>query len=234
MANWRCPYCLQNATLQDANKSNDQHSFSHNNLDGPLGLFTSVSVCPNQDCRQYVITASLWKRVFSQGTWTIHGIVPLQEWSLRPNSSAKPLPDYIPKAIAEDYQEACLIETLSPKASATLSRRALQGMIRDFHGIVKPRLFDEITALQEKTDPLTWAAIDAVRKIGNIGAHMEKDIDSIIEVELDEARLLIELIETLIDEWYVERHARTLRMNAIIAAAAAKSARKANGEVPSA
>jgi Domain of unknown function (DUF4145) len=31
-------------------------------------------------------------------------------------------------------------------------------------------------ALEEKVDPQTWDAIDSVRKIGNIGAHMEADI----------------------------------------------------------
>jgi hypothetical protein len=50
-------------------------------------------------------------------------------------------------------------------------------MIRDFWGIKKARLVDEIEAIAEKTDADTWAAIDSVRKIGNIGAHMEKDIN---------------------------------------------------------
>ncbi len=63
-------------------------------------------------------------------------------------------------------------------------------MIRNFWGIAKPRLIDEVDALQDKVDPLTWSAIDAVRRIGNIGAHMEKDIDLIVDVEPDEAELL--------------------------------------------
>jgi hypothetical protein len=50
-----------------------------------------------------------------------------------------------------------------------------------------------------------WEGIDAVRNVGNIGAHMEKDIDLIVGVEPDEAKLLIGLIETLIDDWYVAR-----------------------------
>jgi hypothetical protein len=48
-----------------------------------------------------------------------------------------PLPDYIPEQIKDDYYEACSILNLSPKASATLARRCLQGMIRDFWGITK-------------------------------------------------------------------------------------------------
>lgn len=50
----------------------------------------------------------------------------------------------------------------------------------------KDRLVDEINAIQEKIDPITWQAIDSVRSIGNIGVHMEKDIDFIIAVEPDE------------------------------------------------
>jgi len=38
-------------------------------------------------------------------------------------------------------------------------------------------------------DPLTWEAIDAVRKLGNIGAHMEKDINVIVDVDPEEAEL---------------------------------------------
>ena len=72
------------------------------------------------------------------------------------------------------------IRDLSPKASATLARRALQGMIRDYWKVSKGRLIDEIDAIKEKVDPITWKAIDAIRRIGNIGAHMEKDINVII------------------------------------------------------
>lgn len=57
-----------------------------------------------------------------------------REWHLIPPSGAKAFPDFVPAAIRADYEEACLIVDLSPKASATLSRRALQGMIRDFWG----------------------------------------------------------------------------------------------------
>jgi hypothetical protein len=135
----------------------------------------------------------------------------LHTWNLLPESEARVLPDYIPTPIREDYLEACRIRDLSPKASATLSRRCLQGMIRDFHGISKDRLFDEIKALEEVVDPDVWASIDAVREVGNIGAHMKKDIDVIVDVEPKEAQLLIGLIEQLIDDWYVAREERKKR-----------------------
>jgi Domain of unknown function (DUF4145) len=139
----------------------------------------------------------------------------------------KVFPDYVPPPILADYREACLIRDLSPKASATLSRRCLQGMIRDFWGVKKARLVDEIEAIKDKVAPATWSAIDAIRKIGNIGAHMEKDINLVIDVELEEAALLIGLIEMLIHDWYIVKHEREQHMAKIIAAAGTKDQAKA-------
>lgn len=72
-------------------------------------------------------------------------------------------------------------------------------------------LKQEIDALKEKIDPGDWGAIDAVRRLGNIGAHMEKDVNIIVEVEPDEAQLLIGLIETLFEDWYVTREQKAAR-----------------------
>ncbi len=99
-------------------------------------------------------------------------------------------------------------------------------MIRDFWKIKKGRLIDEIDALKEQIDTEVWEAIDAVRRVGNIGAHMEKDIDLIIEVDPDEAGLLIELVEQLFDEWYVKREQRNDRMSKLKVMAAAKATQK--------
>ncbi len=132
----------------------------------------------------------------------------------------------MPQAILDDYCESCAIRDLSPKAAATLARRCLQGMVREFWGVKKGHLVDEIEAIQDKVDPVTWAAIDAVRKIGNIGAHMEGDINLIIDVEPQEAGLLIGLIETLINDWYIVKEERRKRMEAIVEVATSKQEAK--------
>ena len=62
----------------------------------------------------------------------------------------------------------------------------MQGIIRDFWGISKSRLVDEIDALKDKIHPSQWKVIDGVRRIGNIGAHMEKDINLIVDIDTDE------------------------------------------------
>lgn len=223
---WQCPYCGHHASIGGDNFARFAEWIHKNSADGQLVLQTEVTVCPNPECKQYEITTALREHEGWNGSnLKLSGQV-LQLWKLRPQSSARPMPAYIPKAITDDYKEACLIRDLSPKASATLARRCLQGMIRDFYtGRVKPgRLVDEIAAIKDIVDPVTWDSIEAVRKIGNIGAHMEKDIDLIVDVEPKEANLLIGLIESLIDDWYITRHERAQRHAALQATAAQKEA----------
>lgn len=128
------------------------------------------------------------------------------EFPILPLSDAKIFPSYVPEQLRSDYEEAYSIASLSPKASATLSRRCLQGMIQDFWKVRKGSLYEQINAIQGKVSASQWKAIDGLRKIGNIGAHMEKDVDVIIDVEADEAVLLLKLIELLIEKWYIARY----------------------------
>ncbi|WP_045430206.1 DUF4145 domain-containing protein [Acinetobacter calcoaceticus] len=221
---WTCPYCNQNATITDSNLSTDCFKFNDGNLYGAVAFQTRFITCPNKKCKEFTITAQLNKASDIYTTSSIQEHI--MSWQLKPNSSAKHFPSYIPKAILADYNEACLIRDLSPKASATLSRRCLQGMIRDFWGETKSRLIDEIYAIKDRIDPITWQAIDAVRKIGNIGAHMEKDIDLIIDVDPNEAQMLIGLIEMLMKEWYIARHERQKQLEALIGLDAQKAEQK--------
>ena len=159
------------------------------------------------------------------------------EWRLLPPSSAKPQPDYIPKGLRNDYEEACAIRDLNPKASATLTRRCLQGMIRDFCDITKKRLVEEINELRRQVSAgqapagvqaNSVEAIDHVRGIGNIGAHMEADINVIIDVDPDEAQVLIGLVELLFAEWYVAREQRKQGLEKLRTIAAEKKEQQGN------
>jgi hypothetical protein len=190
---------------------------------GNFGYAYAALACLNPDCGKVTLSFGLYKKAQTPN-WQIGA--PIQNWSLLPESSAKPQPEFIPKQLRDDYVEACRIRDLSPKASATLARRCLQGMIRHFCGISKSRLIDEINALREAVEGgsaprgVTIESVDAidhVRKIGNIGAHMEKDVNIIVDIEPGEAQALIELIEMLFDEWYVEQNNRTERLKKIAA-----------------
>ena len=146
-----------------------------------------------------------------------------------PPTMALQLPEYIPEAIRSDYEEAVSIVDLSPKASATLARRCLQGMIHDFWKIKEKNLNAEITALKGKVSPSQWKAIDGLRKIGNIGAHMEKDVQLIIDVDPGEAKKLIKLIELLIEKWYISRYDEEQLFDEISKLADAKETERKSG-----
>lgn len=188
--------------------------------------------CLNSACNKVTVDVWVgpWYGAGSSASRPDMSKSPLFWRQILPEGAAKPQPDFIPQAIRDDYFEACLIRDLSPKASATLARRCLQGMIRDF---AKPKtnsdkLFHEIKALEaaiaDGTAPreisaASVAAMTAVRKVGNIGAHMEADVDVIVEVDAGEAQVLINLIEALLQDWYVEREKRKSLFGATIALA---------------
>lgn len=219
--NYTCPYCGRHTTITDPNKDSMWYRIHiQKSKLGDVGFGISAVTCPNKECEQLLLVAELSSAYNQYEEWKKSSTI--RTWRLLPESEAKVLPDYIPDPIKEDYYEACRIRDLSPKASATLARRCLQGMIRDFWKISKTRLKDEIDALEEKVDPDTWSSIDAVRSVGNIGAHMEKDINIIVDVEPEEAQLLMGLIEQLVDDWYVDRESRRARSEALKALADAK------------
>lgn len=212
--NWTCPHCQRHVTITKTIVRN-QSTLYLKNADGRFSLITDFIVCPNPECNKYTLEAFLHESSINQvGDEKLGNIV--KNWRLVPPSNAKVFPGYIPKPLIDDYTEACLILEHSPKSSATLARRCLQGMLRDFWRVKPGRLVDEIGQIEEKTDPLTWEAIDAVRKVGNIGAHMEKDINLIVDVDPGEAELLINLIETLFQDWYINREERKKRLQSII------------------
>jgi hypothetical protein len=218
---WRCPFCQHHATITEKEYSSGRHEFGDQSKYGYQAIRTIAVVCPNEQCREYTLIATLHDHRDTGGSVWVD-LPEKQTWNLIPAADVKVFPNYVPAAVLADYREASVIRELSPKASATLARRCLQGMIRDFWGVKPGRLVDEIEAIRERVDPAAWQGIDAVRRIGNIGAHMEKDIDVIVDVDPSEAELLIGLIETLIADWYVAREERRVRIEKIVAAAESK------------
>jgi hypothetical protein len=222
--NWICPHCEHAVTISDSRQSSSSHVLYIENAIGRRSLYSRFIVCPNPECKKFTLSAGLWETRYNSKTSSEEYVKVDQYWSLIPPSAAKHFPDYVPLVIREDYKEACLIRDLSPKASATLSRRCLQGILRDYWKVKPGRLVDEIKEVKDRIDSITWGAIEAVRKLGNIGAHMEKDINVIVDVDPQEAALLIGLVETLLKEWYINREERKLMMAAVIAAATDKKA----------
>lgn len=121
----------------------------------------------------------------------------------------------IPTKYLEDYEEAIKVLSPSPKASAALSRRLLQSILREEFDITENSLVKEIeifNTLSGVPSHLT-NAVDAVRIIGNIAAHPNKDKNTgeIVPVEIGEAEWLIEVIEALFDFVFIQPSKLELR-----------------------
>ena len=113
----------------------------------------------------------------------------------------------IPKHLSDDYEEACVVLSDSPKASAALSRRCLQSILRE-QGFDDKSLFKEIQKAidSEKLPSHIVESLDSVRTIGNLAAHPTKDISTgeILPVEPGEAEWNIETLEFLFDFFYTQ------------------------------
>jgi hypothetical protein len=177
------PFVRDNALLSD--------------IDGRWSYRTTV--CP--ECKKATIDIGLpvdsmgnvfWGRVYPVG------------------ANRGPVPGEVPERIAKDYIEACNVLAISPKASAALSRRCLQHMLRS-HGYKAKDLANEIDLLFNETDPLKALpirlrqTIDAIRNLGNFAAHPNENKATleIIDVEPHEAEWCLETIEELFEHFYV-------------------------------
>ena len=217
--NWECPYCKTKTTIVNGNCSRVFHAFYY------FVLKTEYILCPNKDCKKITIKASLLNisdilidSIDYTPIRNVHqksGAIPIWEKTLQPDiPNAMALPEYIPESLRKDYYEAYKIIELSPKSSATLTRRCLQGMIRDFWSIKKSRLVDEIEELEKnsKIDEEAKRILDIIRKIGNKGAHLEKDVNLIIDIKKEDAKILLNLLEELFQNWYIAKHEKEERL----------------------
>ncbi len=123
-------------------------------------------------------------------------------------SNRPPCPTNVPAYIAEDYTEACLVLPDSSKASAALSRRCLQNLLRDVAKVKHGNLADEIQeVIDSKQLPSNLIeVIDAIRNIGNFAAHPLKSINTgeILPVEPQEAEWNLDVLEALFDFFYTQ------------------------------
>jgi len=119
-----------------------------------------------------------------------------------------PPPKEVPPDFATDYKEACLVLSDSPKASAALTRRCLQHVLREKAGVKKGNLAGEIQyAIDNCNLPSHIAdSLDAIRNIGNFAAHPLKSTSSgeVVDVEPGEAEWNLDVLEALFDLYFVQ------------------------------
>jgi hypothetical protein len=121
--------------------------------------------------------------------------------------SREPVNSAVPAGFSGDYVEACNVSDISPKASAALSRRCLQHILRECANVKHGTLDREIQqVLDSKAIPSHIAeSLDAVRTTGNFAAHPIKSTSSgeVVDVEPGEAEWNLNTVEQLFDFYFV-------------------------------
>ena len=163
--------------------------------------------CPA--CKRWVIYLARGDEAYGDGSRTTRLGGQITRSLVRPKGSSRPpVPAEVPNEIAEDYLEACLVLEDSPKASAALSRRTLQNILRSAAGVKHGDLFSEIQQVLDsgKLPSTLSESIDAVRNIGNFAAHpiKSKSTREVVPVEPHEAEWNLDVIESLFDFYYVQ------------------------------
>lgn len=194
----KCAHCMQNF------HSRTQVVLLGSDQDGGWAILKDL--CPA--CSRLVLRlASCHVRKAPDGRETVGSVV--SETLVRPKGSQRPpAPPDVPKDLANDYAEACLVFPDSPKASAALSRRCLQHLLREKAGVKPGNLADEIQQVLDSRQlpSLLAESLDAIRNIGNFAAHPIKSqaTGEILEVETGEAEWNLDVLESLFDFYFTQ------------------------------
>ena len=173
-----------------------------------IGWMVRFMQCPA--CEQFIIQAK------APGDF--------KSWFLfHPKTSSRgPVPEDVPPEIAEDYNQAALVLADSPKASAALSRRCLQAILRQA-GYQQKDLAQQIDAVLVEQDARKalptgpHSTLDAIRNFGNFSAHPISDTTTlqVIDVEDHEAEYCLDILDALFDHYYVRPAEAKRRRNAL-------------------
>lgn len=209
-----CPHCL--VEFHDERKID----FLGQDAEGKWGI--EKYLCPNPICKKaiyFLIKGDIYHPQHSVGYYLRDSLYEVKQLIRPKGTNRPPVPPEVPNEFAEDYLEACLILADSPKASAALSRRALQHILREKAGVKKSDLANEIQEVLDKNHVPSYIAesIDAIRNIGNFAAHplKSKSTGEIVPVETGEADWTLDVIELLFDFYFVQPEKIRLKREAL-------------------
>ena len=147
---------------------------------------------------------SAWRQMY----FSVYSVNP-SKIPVRPRPYAimrKPVPLEVPDEFAKDYREASLVLSISPNASAALSRRCLQHILRNKLSVRQSRLKDEIDEVIERREtlPQISESLHHLRQFGNFAAHPDTDRSTgeIVPVEPGEAEWCLEVIEMVFEVYF--------------------------------
>ena len=132
----------------------------------------------------------------------------LESITAYPKGTSRPVPPEVEGKFESDFREACLVIGDSEKASAALSRRCLQNLLREKAETKAKDLAPQIQEVLDSGELPSHLgdAIDGVRGIGNFATHPIKSTNTgeVLEVELGEAEWLLDTLEALFDFYFVQ------------------------------
>jgi len=184
-----CPHCL--VAFHDDWKKTVVGS------DKEFAYFVRSTVCPS--CFRMVLAVD-------QAPATNPGLT-YRTWLAYPKQASRaPLPAEVPDPYRQEYVEACNVLADSAKASAAVSRRCLQMVLRDVAKVKPSDLSKEIDEVLPKLPSHLAEAIDAIRNVGNMAAHPIKSTNTgeVVDVEPGEAEWLLDALEGLFDFYFVQ------------------------------
>jgi len=181
--------------------------------DGRWGL--RATVCDNGECSRVIAEFGRLKRLEGPFPGRSAPFTVVDGQPVRPRASARPLSPEVPDPYKSDFAKAALVLGDSPEASAGLSRRCLQALIRAKAGIRCRTLAAEIDELIESSHLPGYLSqdVDSIRHYGNFGAHLTESeaTGEIIDVEPGEAEWLLDVLEGLFDFYFVQPAASAKR-----------------------
>jgi hypothetical protein len=196
----KCPHCLVN--------------FHDNPVCHPIGYDATglyeiqVRTCPS--CNKFILHLVNYNNepVYTENGDDMVKVIYSDILFYPRIANRQPVALEVPLKFARDYTEACLVISDSPKASAALSRRCLQNIIRDHLKIERKDLNQEIQeVINGKYFPNDiLESIDSIRNIGNFAAHTIKSKSSgeIVEVEPNEAEWNLDVLEMIFDHLFIK------------------------------
>lgn len=204
----KCPHCLV-----EIHPKTDVYLLGED-VDGKWGI---VKInCPS--CSRFIF--KLIEGELRQAPSYVHVEQVNQEYLVRPKGSSRPpCPPEVPSTLTEDYTEACLVLPDSSKASAALSRRCLQNILREIAKVKHDNLANEIQEVLDRNNLPSHIteSLDAIRNIGNFAAHPIKSNSSgeIVPVETGEAEWNLDVLEALFDYYFVQPSIITKKKEAL-------------------
>lgn len=211
----QCPYCgIAVAVQWNALSDEDGESVIQRKAD--QGWEFELGFCPREtSCGEFLVRMTTF---VLKNEW--EGLEPQTSEVIWPRNVQRVLdPAVDNNEIRKDYEEAAAVLSISPQASAALSRRILQQVLRELGGFEQRNLNAQIEAFRKADDSPArlGASLHALRTIGNWAAHPTKgkQADAIHRVEPGEAEWVLDLLDEVFDHYFVAPAKERARRDAL-------------------